>query len=60
LALIETEITLLWRKLFRGQEITSLTLEKAEALLDKLSPESPLRHRLTLELEELRKLHQKT
>lgn len=30
-------------------------LEKAEALLDELRPESPLRHRLGEELEELRK-----
>ena len=51
---------MLWRKLFRGQEITSLTLVEAEALLDELSPESPLRHRLTVELEELRTLYPKT
>ena len=53
------DVTTLWRKLFRGQEITSLTLGKAEALLDDLSPESPLRLRLATELEELRKLYQK-
>ena len=56
----EGDATKMWRKLFRGKEITKLTLEKAEALLDELSPESPLRHRLTLEFEELRKLHQKS
>lgn len=56
----ERDITLLWRKLFRGQEITSLTFEQAEGVLDELRPESPLRLRLTEELEELRKLHQKS
>jgi hypothetical protein len=30
-------------------------LVKAEHLLDELRPESPLRHRLGMELEELRK-----
>jgi len=51
----ERDVTMLWRKLFRGQEITTLTLGKAQALLDQLRPESPLRFRLTEELEELRK-----
>jgi hypothetical protein len=31
--------------------------DKAEALLEELRPESPLRHRLSNELEELRKMH---
>jgi hypothetical protein len=48
---------MLWRKLFRGQKVSSLTLEKANALLDVLNPESPLRLRLTAELDELRKLY---
>ena len=30
--------------------------DKAELLLDELRPESPLRHRLAMELEELREL----
>jgi hypothetical protein len=30
-------------------------LDRAEELLDELRPESPLRHRLSLELDELRK-----
>ena len=51
---------MLWRKLFHGQEVTSLTLEKANELLDGLSPESPLRLRFTMELDELRKLHQQS
>ena len=56
----EQDVTLLWRKLFRGQQITQLTFQNAEALLEELSCESPLRLRLTTELEELRKLHRKS
>jgi hypothetical protein len=37
--------------------ITPEVLDKAEALLDELRAESPLRHRLSVELEELRKMH---
>jgi len=50
---------MLWRRLFRGQPITGLTLTKAESLLDELSPESPLRLRLSEELDDLRRLYQK-
>lgn len=32
-------------------------LDKAETLLDELRAESPLRHRLMMELDELRKMH---
>jgi len=32
-------------------------LDKAEELLDELRAESPLRHRLSMELDELRKMH---
>lgn len=38
-------------------EITADTFVKAEALLDELRAESPLRHRLGTELDELRLLH---
>ena len=55
--LTEQEIGRSWRKLFKGREIDDDVLEKAGALLDELRPESPLRHRLGEELEELRKLH---
>jgi hypothetical protein len=41
--------------LFKGEK-TSETFAKAEALLDELRPESPLRHRLGNELDELREL----
>jgi len=55
--LTEQEIARSWRKLFLGRkEVDSDVLEKAEALLDELRPESPLRHRLGLELDELRQL----
>lgn len=54
----EKAVTMLWRKLFRGQEVTSLTLKEAGELLDELSPESPLRLRLTTELDELRNLQE--
>ena len=40
-----------------GVEKTEVSFEKAEALLEELRPTSPLRHRLTSELEELRQLH---
>jgi hypothetical protein len=52
----EHYVTLAWRNLFRGQEITPEALAKAETLLDGLGGESPLHLRLTNELEELRKL----
>jgi len=54
----DRDATIRWSKLFRGQDITTLTLEKAESLLDELSPESPVRHRFAMELEELQRLHQ--
>lgn len=53
--LTEQEIARSWRKLFKVREVDDDMLEKAEALLDELRPESPLRHRLGEELEELRK-----
>jgi hypothetical protein len=55
----ERDVTTLWRKLFDGQTITDASLEKAEALLDGMNPESPLRMRLATELQEIRQLGQK-
>ena len=55
----DRDATLKWRQLFHGQEITEGILAKAEALLDGLSPESPLRIRFRTELEEVRKIRQK-
>ena len=54
--LTEQEISRSWRKLFAAKKFDEEVFEKAEALLDELRPESPLRHRLGVELEELRKL----
>ncbi len=52
--LTEQQINRSFRALFRNGNVDEQTFEKAEALLDELRPESPLRHRLTVELEELR------
>jgi len=52
--LTESEVERSFRKLLRGKEITPDNLEKAEALLDHLRPESPLRFRLGAELDEVR------
>jgi hypothetical protein len=51
--LTESEVTRSWSKLFKGER-NDATFDKAEALLDELRPESPLRHRLAAELDELR------
>jgi len=56
----ESDVTTVWRKLFQGQEITDETLIKAEELLDELTLASPLRVRLATELEEIRKLREKS
>lgn len=54
--LTENEICNSWRRLFGAKAEMSGpdVFEKAEALLEELRPESPLRHRLQLEMEELR------
>jgi hypothetical protein len=57
--LTEQEISRAWRSLFRGKSFTDEVLAKAEQLLDELRPESPLRHRLGTELDDLRKLAKK-
>jgi len=51
--LTEQEVSRSWSRLFKG-EITEESIAKADALLDELRPESPLRHRLSSELDELR------
>ena len=56
--LTEAEVQRSFLKLFRkDQPIETSSFEKAEALLDELRPESPLRHRLEAEIEELRAIH---
>ncbi len=54
--LTEKEVSTSWRNLFKARELSDEVFEKAEALLDELRPESPLRHRLAGELVELRRL----
>ena len=55
--LTEQEVSRSWSQLFKGSNFESATFDRAELLLDELRSESPLRHRLTMELEELRNLH---
>ena len=54
--LTEHEVSRSWHKLFKGVEVNAEVLDKAELLLDELRPESPLRHRLASELEQIREL----
>jgi len=55
--LTEKEVSRSWSRMFTTGEIELATFERAEQLLDELRPESPLRHRLMMELEELRTRH---
>ena len=55
--LTESEVSRSWTRLFKSNDLTTNTFDDAENLLNELRPESPLRHRLFSELEELRKLH---
>jgi len=55
--LTESEVKRSFRRLFVNQEVSDETFEKAELLIEELRPENPLRHRLTVELEELREHH---
>lgn len=54
--LTEAEVQRSFNKLFNGKAPSEDSFEKAETLLDELRPESPLRHRLSVELGELRKM----
>lgn len=53
--LTEQEVAKSWRKLFQAN-VTEDTYVKAELLIEELRPESPLRHRLGSELNELRRM----
>lgn len=55
--LTESEVQRSFRNLFKSKDVAPDAFDKAEALLDELRAESPLRHRLSVELEEIRKLH---
>lgn len=54
--LTEQEVARSWRRLMQSGELSGDVVSRAEALLDNLQPESPLRHRLVTELEELQKM----
>lgn len=53
--LTEQQIARSWQRLFTRGGLDEKVVAKAEAMLAGLRPESPLRHRLSAELEELRK-----
>jgi hypothetical protein len=57
--LTENEVQRSFNQLFKGGERRAELFKRAEALLEELRPESPLRLRLSNELEELRKLQPK-
>jgi len=54
--LTESSVEKSFRKLLASVERSEADLDRAEELLDELRPESPLRHRLSVELDELRSL----
>ncbi|WP_068264201.1 hypothetical protein [Rubripirellula obstinata] len=59
--LTESTVETMFRELMNTSERTEEVFEKAEELLEvELRPESPLRHRLNVELEELRSLEIKS
>ncbi|HIF30738.1 MAG TPA: hypothetical protein EYG57_09605 [Planctomycetes bacterium] len=54
--LTEAEVQRSFRNMFKNGQIDEDRLQKAEDIIDHLRPESPLRHRLSVELDELREL----
>ncbi|MBX7165626.1 MAG: hypothetical protein K1X74_04695 [Pirellulales bacterium] len=54
--LTEQEVSRSWHKLFQGGAASLEKFERAEALLEELRAESPLRHRLSTELDEIRRI----
>jgi len=56
--LTENQVQRSFRDLFKSKDFSVEVFDKAEALLEELRAESPLRHRLSIELEEIRKLHE--
>ena len=58
--LTESTVERMFRELMSDPERDEESFDRAEELLeDELRPESPLRHRLTVELDELRTLETK-
>lgn len=58
--LTELEVSRSWRKLFTKPVFNDELFDRAEALLDEIRPESPLRHRLQRELDEFRTMAKST
>ena len=54
--LTESQVERSFRMLIKAHGLVTETFDKAEELLDELRPESPLRHRLYSELDELREI----
>ncbi|MCH1495013.1 MAG: hypothetical protein L7U72_07280 [Rubripirellula sp.] len=55
--LTESTVEIMFRRLMNDPNRNEETFDKAEELLEEeLRPESPLRHRLSVELDELRSL----
>ena len=52
--LTESQVERSFRQLINAHGLVTETFDKAEELLEELRPESPLRHRLGSELDELR------
>jgi hypothetical protein len=55
--LTEHEVARSWSQVFKSSTLDLAAFDRAEQLLEELRPESPLRLRLTLELDELRSIH---
>lgn len=56
--LTENEVQRSFAQLFKAPDkVSTDTFDRAEELLDELRLESPLRHRLAIELEELRGMY---
>jgi hypothetical protein len=55
--LSENEVSRTWAKIFKSAPLSPDLFQQAETLLDELRPTSPLRHRLSGELDELRSIH---
>lgn len=53
----ETEARSKWRHLFGKGRVTPKTIQNARQLVREIQPESPLRSRLSEELEEIRSIH---
>lgn len=54
--LTEAQVQRSFQQLLKNAEVTPELIEKAEALIERLRLESPLRHRLMEQLDELRQM----